>query len=99
MTPAANAAINVCLNGSPGGRRRPRQREREDLRPGRCAQEAAATGGDDDVLAAVLAEKRHRRGVRAGGQLGLPQLLPGPRLEGAETAVDRRADEDDAAGR
>ena len=31
-------------------------------------------------------------------ELGFPQLLAGPRLEGAEAAVDRRADEDQAAG-
>src|SRR3954462_14140403 len=75
-----------------------RQRERQDVRAGRGAEETAAAGRDDHVLPAVLAEKRHRRDVRARRQLGLPQLPAALRLEGAEAAVDRGADEDDAAG-
>src|SRR3954469_2916676 len=79
-------------------RRAARQRERQDVRAGRGAEETAAAGRDDHVLPAVLAEKRHRRDVRARRQLGLPQLPAALRLEGAEAAVDGRADEDDAAG-
>src|SRR4051812_4550251 len=75
-----------------------RQREGEDVRARRSAEETAAAGGDDHILPAVLAEKGHRRNVGAGRQFRLPQLLAGLRFEGAEAAVDRGADEDDAAG-
>src|SRR6185436_15447065 len=97
ITPATNAATSPRFI-SLGGRRPARQREREDVRARRGAEEAAAAGGDNDVLPAVLAEEGHRRGVRARRQFRLPQLPAGLRLEGAETAVDRRADEDHAAG-
>src|SRR5262249_46513212 len=41
------------------------ERESDYLRSRRCAEEAAAARGDGDILPSVLAEKGHRRGVRA----------------------------------
>src|SRR5439155_18138884 len=74
------------------------ERERHDLGAGRRAEKAAAAGGHDHVLPAVLAEEGHRHGVRARRKLGLPELLAALGFERAEAAIDRRADEEHTAG-
>src|SRR6476660_8049696 len=75
-----------------------RKREGDNLRAGRCAEIAAASRRDDHILPAVFAKERHRDGVRARVELGFPELFAGPRVERAESAVNRGADEDQAAG-
>src|SRR3954464_2505547 len=74
-----------------------RERERQNLRTWSRAQITATAGGDDDVLALILAEECHRYRVGARRQLRFPQLPAGARIERAESTVDRRADENQAA--
>src|ERR1700682_6355339 len=76
-----------------------RKREGDNLRAGRRAEIAAATRRNHHVLPAVFTKKRHRHRVRTRVELRFPELLTGSRVERAETAVDRRADEDQAAAR
>src|SRR5262245_47839513 len=73
------------------------QREGHDCVAPRRAHLAVATGGDDDVLAAVRQAVGHRRGLAAGGQAPLPQLAAGLGIEGAEIVVHGGAILDDDA--
>src|SRR5437763_16370075 len=59
-----------------------------------------AAGGHDEILLAGGADAiRHGRGVAAHRKLGLPQLLAGLDVEGAEKAVGRAGDEDESTRR
>src|SRR3954471_9994049 len=78
--------------------RRPGQRECRNLRTRRRVQIAAATGGDDDVLARVFADKRHRDGMSAGLELDFPQQFAVSRIERAKTTIVGGADKQQTAG-
>ncbi len=75
------------------------KRVRDDLVARGRAEEPAAVGADDDVLLAVAAHVGGRCALRRHRQLVAPQFLAVPRVERAEPAVDRRADEHEIAGR
>ena len=80
-------------------RRRGRQREGDELGSRRRLQVSAATGGDDDVLPAILAHERHGHRMRRCVERHFPQLFSGFRFERAQAAVGGRADEDQPARR
>ena len=75
------------------------ERERDNLRAWRRREQAVAAGGDHHVLPAVSSHERHRRRVRAGVERRFPEQRAGVGVERAEAAVDRAADEHEAAGR
>src|SRR5580700_5102194 len=63
------------------------------------SQEAAASSGNDDVLLSVFPAKCDGSRMSAGIDPGYPQFLTGLGIERPESAVVRRSDEDQAAGR
>src|SRR6266542_3772832 len=58
-----------------------------------------AASGDNDVLCAVFAHVCDGRRVSIGGKLGDPEFSTRLRVKRAESLIDRRADEDETAGR
>ena len=68
------------------------------IAPVRIEQLASPRGRDYDVLFAVLALIRDRRGVRSGFDLLRPDFFAGLRIEGAEAVVVGRSDEHQSAG-
>src|SRR6202158_1264358 len=74
-----------------------RQREGNHVVSELGAELAVPAGRDHDVLPPADAV-RHRSGLPAGGQLVLPELAPGVRIERPQVIVHRRRGEHEASG-